>query len=242
MLRNQLQNAFVGPFRQINLDYPGVKRIHSNPDIYTIENFLSPDECDRLIAKATPYVEKEMLYDAEKHEYVLNPEKKYENAMIPSKEIPTIINKLTNMANCSRSEVGHTMILHYEEGERQSISPHIDTGMMTESELFDCSRRKSDIKTYYRWAVVFCYLNDVSEEGGGTTYFPELDLHIKPKKGTGLIHFMSDLHGRTDERTLHMGIPAIDEKWVVVMTLYNTTDASFEYIEHMLDPMSNDII
>lgn len=33
-LRNEVQKAFVGPFHPINLDYPGLKKIHSDPDIY----------------------------------------------------------------------------------------------------------------------------------------------------------------------------------------------------------------
>ena len=46
--------GLFGPFHQINQQYPGLKQIHESPDIYLIENFLSADECDRIIAKAEP--------------------------------------------------------------------------------------------------------------------------------------------------------------------------------------------
>jgi hypothetical protein len=34
---------------------------------------------------------------------------------------------------------------------------------------------------------VFCYLNDV--ERGGTTYFPDVDLEIRPRKGVAVVTF-----------------------------------------------------
>ncbi|KAL7438331.1 hypothetical protein ACHAXH_005516, partial [Discostella pseudostelligera] len=36
----------------INENYPGLKRVHSNPDVYVIENFLDDASCDDLIHKA----------------------------------------------------------------------------------------------------------------------------------------------------------------------------------------------
>jgi len=42
----------VGNRISINENYPGLKRIHSNPDIYVIEQFLDDASCDDLINKA----------------------------------------------------------------------------------------------------------------------------------------------------------------------------------------------
>ena len=49
---------------------------------------------------------------------------------------------------------------------------------------------------------------------GGTTYFNNLDLRIKPKKGMALIFFPAFLNREIDERTLHTAEDVIDEKWV----------------------------
>ncbi|KAL9180645.1 hypothetical protein ACHAXT_011098 [Thalassiosira profunda] len=37
----------------INESYPGLKRVHSNPDVFVIERFLDDASCDDLIAKAS---------------------------------------------------------------------------------------------------------------------------------------------------------------------------------------------
>ena len=46
-------DATVGPRIPINEDFPGLKKIFSNPDIFVIENFLEDSYCQDLIEKAS---------------------------------------------------------------------------------------------------------------------------------------------------------------------------------------------
>jgi len=45
-------STVVGKRMPINENYPGLQRIHSNPDVFVIENFLDSESCDDLINKA----------------------------------------------------------------------------------------------------------------------------------------------------------------------------------------------
>ena len=36
----------------INKSYPGLQKVHTNPDIYIISNFLTPNACNDLITRA----------------------------------------------------------------------------------------------------------------------------------------------------------------------------------------------
>ena len=45
-------SSMVGNRIPINENYPGLKRVHSNPDVYVIEKFLDDASCDDLIHKA----------------------------------------------------------------------------------------------------------------------------------------------------------------------------------------------
>ena len=240
-LRNHIRRAFVGSFHQINLDYPGLKKIHSDPDIYEIENFLTEDECDRMIAKIRPNLDKQDIrYIQSSDSFVENDEKNYQSVLVPSREIPTIINKLTTLANCGKENVGFTHCINYEKGQMQQISSHVDCIKFYENELFARPEHRLDRNSYHSWAIVFCYLNDVDD--GGATYFNSIDLHVKPTRGKGLIHLCADLDGRPDTRTMHQGSAAIDEKWLIAMTLYNTTEITHEFLEFRLDPLSKDVI
>ena len=239
-LRNRLRKSFVGLFHQVNLDYPGIRQIHKDPDIYEVDNFLTDEECDRIITKATPYAEKSMQYIEEEQKYVEHVSRTYKHAVIPKREIPSINAKITSMACCSISEVGSNIFLHYEEGKQQKVDVHVDAGKMSESELFNIDYGEPD--KYQMWGVLFCYLNDVDATTGGSTYFPEIDLRITPKKGSALIHFSADLQGRADGRTFHTGTPSMHEKMLIATTLWNTTDIGFDYVDSKVDPMSTDII
>ena len=39
----------AGEYMPIDLEYPGLKRVHERPPIYDIEGFLTEDECDSLV-------------------------------------------------------------------------------------------------------------------------------------------------------------------------------------------------
>ena len=55
-----------------------------------------------------------------------------------------------------------------------------------------------------RTDTVLIYLNDLSEEDGGATSFPMINLKVKPK-ALNAIHFKDMVNGKVDERTLHAG-------------------------------------
>jgi len=48
-----MSDAIVGPRVPINENFPGLKKIYSNPDIFVIENFLEDSYCKDLIDKAS---------------------------------------------------------------------------------------------------------------------------------------------------------------------------------------------
>jgi len=63
-----------------------------------------------------------------------------------------------------------------------------------------------------RTVTVLVYLNDVKR--GGTTFFPNLNLDVRPQKGMALVFFPSTVDGFLDKNALHAAKPAIDTKYV----------------------------
>lgn len=39
-------------FIQVNLEYPGLRLCHFDPPVFVVDNFLTTDECDALVALA----------------------------------------------------------------------------------------------------------------------------------------------------------------------------------------------
>jgi prolyl 4-hydroxylase len=221
----------LGPFHQINLDYPGLKQIHCNPDIYAVENFLTPGECDRIVAKARPHLSPCLVYKEEGDENsVQDPWRTSTNANLPRAEVPSVVDKISSLGCCSIEQLEILQVLNYKKG--QQFKPHTDG--------FSGPYSACGFEQSSRLATVFCYLNDVSE--GGSTYFPVIDLDIKPKKGTAIIHFPADMNMREDKWTLHQGKPAIDEKWLLTTWVWKSKRTDEAYAEWKLPPLSRDII
>ncbi|KAL7533433.1 hypothetical protein ACHAXR_009483 [Thalassiosira sp. AJA248-18] len=199
----------LGPFHQIQQQYPGLNQLHKNPDIFAVENFLSDDECDRIIAKATPHLTPCIIKNESSGAIEQDLSRTSTDANLPQAEAPSIISKLSEFLLCDANQLEILQILRYTQG--QEFKPHTDgyTGPISASG-FDASNRL---------VTIFCYLNDVTR--GGSTYFNEIDLEIRPKKGMAIVHFPSDIELREDARTTHQGMPAIDEKYLLA-TWYDT--------------------
>jgi len=116
--------GLLGPFHQINKQYPGLKQIHESPDIYLIENFLSADECDRIIAKAEPHLTPCLVKNELTGLVEQDSSRMSTDANLPQSEAPTIVSKLTNLASCSASQLEILQVLKYTKG--QEFKLHTD--------------------------------------------------------------------------------------------------------------------
>eukprot|EP00956_Cyclotella_meneghiniana_P001528 scaffold1717_cov62-Cyclotella_meneghiniana.AAC.9 len=226
---DEVESFDIGPFHAINEQYPGLRKLHTNPDIYAVDGFLSEDECDRLIKKASLHLRPCLV---KKSSGVVEPDPSRTNsdANIPQNEIPSIVEKLTNLLSSDADHLEIMQVLNYKGG--QKFDCHSDG---FHSPVSACGFENAN-----RVATVFTYLNDV--ECGGETAFPELCLKIKPKKGMAVLHFPSDLELREDERTIHEGSTAIDEKWLLATWLWSETRSDKNYFEESLPSLSSDII
>jgi len=223
-------NHLLGPFHQINQQYPGLTQLHRNPDIYQVDNFLSDDECDRIIAKATPHLAPCLIKNESTGAIERDPSRTSTDANLPRAEAPSIVSKLTDLARCRADQLEILQILRYTQG--QEFQPHTDGYA---GPVSACGFEESN-----RLVTVFCYLNDVAR--GGSTYFPEMDVEIRPKKGMAVVHFPSDTELREDERTLHQGMPAIDDKLLLATWVWTKPRSDPNYDEKKLASLSTDVI
>ena len=221
--------SFESPFHGINMDYPGLKYLHRDPDILVIENFLSDDECDRITTNAKshmiPCVIKHPITGAVQED----PSRTSTNANMPQSDVPSIVDKMVQLTNCQDASHLETLqILRYTEG--QTFYPHTDG--------FEGPTTACGFEASGRLVTIFCYLNDVAE--GGETRFTNLAgnddenqqvLSIAPRKGTAVLHFPATTGLEEDPRTEHEGCPAVDEKWLLVTWAWKDARVDPAYAE-----------
>ncbi|CAJ1951724.1 unnamed protein product [Cylindrotheca closterium] len=211
--------------------HKGLHELHQDPKILAIPNFLSDFECDRLIRKANPNLIPCVTKNPKTGAVEEDESRTSRNTNVPQVEVPSVINKLCQLANCEPQNLEVLQVLHYAKG--QYFNKHTDgfTGPIS----------ACGFKNSARLATIFVYLNDVPE--GGETRFTKLDLDVKPEKGKAVVHFPTSLEFEEDIRTEHEGIAAVDDKWLLVTWVWmDKRDEMSVYAEHFLDPLDNDII
>tara|TARA_Y200000002_G_scaffold274945_1_gene229230 strand:- start:1288 stop:1992 length:705 start_codon:yes stop_codon:yes gene_type:complete len=181
-----------------------VNQINNIPPIYEVKNFLSHEECCHLMNRALPYLETSKVVDFNnntKQNNVRTSTSCYfsrESNINICKRLSEIVNKDVNCFELL--QVGRYLPNQFYRQHYDSIPPSTKLGKSF------CKNGGNRIIT------ALIYLNDVKE--GGNTYFPKLDIRIKPEQGKLLLFFPSFTNGKVDKKALHIAEDAIDEKWV----------------------------
>ena len=136
---NYLANPF---FKRINTDYPGLQLIHEEPYIFIVNNFLTDNECDRLIQKtirtgnsggsSSGCISKNEGKGIGATMMSLRPQigggsviRTSNGVVCENEEVPTIRQKMIDLANVSDCrQLQHLKISRYTEG--QEFSKHTD--------------------------------------------------------------------------------------------------------------------
>mmetsp|Transcript_72736 Transcript_72736/g.137494 ORF Transcript_72736/g.137494 Transcript_72736/m.137494 type:complete len:540 (+) Transcript_72736:47-1666(+) len=205
-------------YHPINMDYPGLEVLYRNPDVFIIKDFLTPEECDRLIAKAKTNLVAPMRQehedgttsffrqapdDADTNKAVLLTNNRASRSIVPFLEVPSIVSKITALTSSTEQQLEPLSVLRYTEGE--DFVAHYDG--------FNGPRTVDGFVDSGRVVTVFVYLNDV--DMGGSTRFVQLGLDIRPRKGTAVLHLPATTDMIPDLRTLHESTPAVDDKWLL---------------------------
>jgi prolyl 4-hydroxylase len=181
----------------------------ANPNIAVLENLLSPDECTKLIQLSRGKLTRsEVVKVGTGHQEaskVRTSEGTHfgyaENAVVQRYEA-----RLEALFGKPVNEAEPLQILHYHTGG-EYLAHH---------DYFEPSDPGTAVHTAkggQRVATLVTYLADV--QAGGETVFPELDLSIRPRAGTGVYFEYHNASGQLDGRCLHAGVPVQKgEKWV----------------------------
>jgi prolyl 4-hydroxylase len=186
----------------------------SNPNVAVIEGLLSEAECDKLIQLTSGRMKSSEVVDRQSGgSYQSNVRKsegchfnRGENAVV--QRVEQRIAALTGVP----VDFGEPLqMLHYGVGGEY----------LAHQDFFDPADPGSQVLTRVggqRIATLVIYLNSVPE--GGDTNFPELELSVKPRKGSAVYFEYLNSKGQLDVRCLHAGTPVVrGDKWIATKWL-----------------------
>mmetsp|Transcript_9253 Transcript_9253/g.22739 ORF Transcript_9253/g.22739 Transcript_9253/m.22739 type:complete len:456 (-) Transcript_9253:227-1594(-) len=195
-------------FERIMTDFPEFSptALSSPPGPWVVrfDDFIKPDEVDRLIALNKKSFERSTDQGAVNEfgemQKVISKSRTSSNSWCDhrceaDKLVSRVYQRIVNVTGVPRDNYESFQVLKYTKGQFYRTH-HDDSGG-------DTSPAGPRILTF------FLYLSDVEE--GGETHFPRIDLSSKPKKGSAILwpSMSDDDPLRSDDRMYHQAKPVI---------------------------------
>jgi prolyl 4-hydroxylase len=195
------------------------KRLEANPEVYRVPtdkaeifamgDFLSPRECQRLIAMIDMVAQPSAVYESE---YDGSFRTSYSGNVDPYDPLVRRITRRIDDLLGIEPALGETV-----QGQRylpgQEFKSHFD--------WFDAGsnywQREKGRGGQRSWTAM-AFLNPVA--GGGTTDFTKIGISIEPQPGALLIWNNADPEGVPNEWTMHAGTPVTDGVKYIVTKWY----------------------
>ncbi len=202
------QNTQGARIDRSKLFIPNAVRYDSDKiELYTLENFLNKDECNKVIALINEQKQPSKLSSHEADQSFRTSSTCY-LGLLNHAFMKEIDQRICKIIGIDQSYSEGIQGQHYDIG--QEFKPHTD---YFESHEMSTHAAQMGQRTY----TCMIYLNTVEE--GGETVFPEINAAFKPKQGTAVIWNSLNPDGTVNINTLHHATPvkkgfkAVITKW-----------------------------
>lgn len=194
--------------------------LHKSPPVLSVENFFTPKECDeyiQLTAERSQNLNDDSSSPMKVNSATFSPLAQSKRTSTTwycyFSQVPTILAKAKRLLYLSLDQIEEPQIVRYRTGEE--FTYHYDE--IPPPQLPNGGQRI---------CTLLVYLNTIDEDRGGGTIFRDLkdpyanQLKMTPKRGSALLFFPALNDGTPDDRTLHKGEKAVDEKMIAQMWIH----------------------
>lgn len=193
----------------------------SNPNVALLDNLLSEQECDKLIRLAQGRLRRSEVVDPNSGVLEISGVRRSEGAHFGYGENAIVARIEARVAALTGLPIAHgepLQLLHYPPGgEYVPHHDYFDPAFEGVAPLLAQGGQ--------RVATMVMYLREPDE--GGDTYFPELEMSVRPRKGSAVYFEYWNLRGELDGRCLHAGMPVIrGDKWIATKWLRQSAYSS----------------
>ncbi|MGQ4276483.1 2OG-Fe(II) oxygenase [Pseudidiomarina sp. E22-M8] len=189
------------------MDNPTTHILCKDPTIYIMDDFFTESEGKHLVNAAIKQMARAKV--SSDKEGVLSKARTNQLAWIGHTHdmiVTYLGTRIAKEVDLPLENAESFQVIHY--GEKEEYRAHFDAYDMNTERGKRCTSRGGQ-----RVITVLGYIN--TPEGGGSTYFPKLNLNVQPKPGR-LLFFENVVRGSTDvhPKSLHAGMPVSKgEKW-----------------------------
>ena len=183
-----------------------------HPRVVVFGNLLSDEECEAIIAAASPRMQRSLTVDNQSGGEAVNDDRTSNGMFFQRGELDLISRieaRIARLLGWPTENGEGLQVLHYRPGAE--YKPHYDDLAPNEPGTPTILTRGGQ-----RVGTLVMYLNEPAR-GGGTT-FPDVGLQIVPRRGNAV--FFSYDRPDPATKTLHGGAPVLEgEKWIATKWL-----------------------
>ena len=209
-----------------------LRMIHQSPPVLAIDHFFSNEECQAVQHVTNMTTDNVLQVTSATFSPLAQSKRTSTSWFCNYSQMTTLLTKAHQVLGIPIQHMEEPQIVRYRTGEE--FSWHYDE--VPRAQLNNGGQRVM---------TLLVYLNNVSR-GGGTIFRDLNDAHgkqltMKPQQGSALLFFPAYKDGTPDDRTLHKGEIALEEKWITQMWIHqhpyhpvvppgNTHDAAMDSI------------
>lgn len=236
MFRHILENPIYQQYEPIVHSRPGGDSTDPNvldgPWVVTVENFTSPQECERLIEVsedvgfkpsygAMGQRDKDGRRERIQTEFRTSKSAYCLQACDLDTNIQTLTGRMENITGAPHSHLQYLHFMKYESSELYKL--HSDYAKEHREQLHGV-----------RLLTFLVYLDDV-EDGGGTN-FPQLNITVQPKRGRALLwpNVLDEDPNAEEKRTQHQSLPVNKGVKRITTTYIYQRDFKKPYVRHCI--------
>lgn len=199
-----------GPNYLENFDsHPSTPTLASSSPISLIDNFLTGEQCDKLVELAKNRFVTSTVYSTNTGAVDMSARssscayfKRGENDLIK-----LIEDKVASELDINLNQIEPLQIVKYEKGQQYKYH-------------YDYFGNETDQVQNQRVHTILVYLNDLDEADGGSTHFPLYKIRTYPYKGRAIGWNNLDSDDKENKLTLHAGEPILSDKVKYVLTIW----------------------
>lgn len=220
IISEDIIDSLNGPygFRDFETEFPGLKVLHEEPLVLSVENFFSPETCDDYIKLAneenTEGTGALKISQSKTLDHKAKAERTSTTWFHHYSTMYEMMAKACKLLGCSLEQWEEPQTVRYRPS--QKFTWHLDALPPTPRE-----------GAGQRIATLLVYLTDMKDGDGGATLFRDLGpLRVQPVKGSALLFFPSAggvKNAPFDMRTVHAGevvsASADNDKWIAQLWL-----------------------
>eukprot|EP00879_Flechtneria_rotunda_P017190 GHRR01018004.1.p1 GENE.GHRR01018004.1~~GHRR01018004.1.p1 ORF type:complete len:472 (+),score=146.34 GHRR01018004.1:264-1679(+) len=215
--RTALLRKLADKFMPINLDYPGLHIVNFDPAIFTVEGFMSAEECSswRQEAENSGCLQQSRIGAGNAASSSVNVygSRRTSSSLLLDPPTQAAAPGLVSLMQTCQSRA-HQLLAHLDNGrswgppgrmpakgqycyESPQVARYV-AGQHFLSHEDGFPALLATANGFQRHATLLLYLNDVQQ--GGATLFDHLGISIQPKQGMALLFFPSYANGTADSR------------------------------------------